>query len=103
MSSTLALSHAAARPIWSLLVAGQRVGTPDAWRLRLVADHDEAVACRPGQWLMLTLPGERRCVGRVEGFDADELRLELVLSDCAAARWAAAAEIGDPVCAELVG
>jgi len=103
MSSTLAVSDTYARPKWSLLVAGRRLDAPDAWRLRLVADHDEAVACRPGQWLLLTLPGAQRCVGRVEGFDPQELRLDLALSDGAAARWAAGAEIGDAVCAELVG
>ncbi|HLI65001.1 MAG TPA: hypothetical protein VKU90_01435 [Caulobacteraceae bacterium] len=106
MKPTTALSEAAARPVWSLLVAGQRTGAPDAWRMRLVAEDDDPVACRPGQWLLLTLPaaaGALRCVGRVERFDAEELRLELALSDCAAARWAADAEIGEAIDAELVG
>jgi hypothetical protein len=74
--------------------------------LSLVAEENEVVACRPGQWLMLVLPAARgalRCVGRVEGFDAEELRLDLALSDRAAARWAARAEIGVAVAAELVG
>ncbi|HXQ10827.1 MAG TPA: hypothetical protein VN805_07505 [Caulobacteraceae bacterium] len=105
MVERLALSEAAARRVWSLLVAGCRVIAPNAGRLSLVADECEAFTCRPGQLLRLTLPtqsGSLSRVGRVEAFDPDELRLELALCDAAAARWAEGAAIGDPVTAELV-
>ena len=103
MVERFALLDAAARQVWSLLVAGR--GAPDGRRLRLVGDERETFTCRPGQWVKLTLPttcGVLQRVGRIEAFDADELRLELALCDIEAAQWAERAAIGDPVTAELV-
>jgi NADPH-dependent ferric siderophore reductase len=105
MIKSLARSEAAARQVWSLLVAGCRVVAPDARRLSLVGDECETFTCRPGEWLRLTLPtarGPLHRVGRVEAFDPEELRLDLALCDPAVARWAEGAAIGDPVTAELV-
>jgi len=103
MVDGLVLSKAAARQVLSLLVARPRA--PDGRRLSLVGDEHQAFSCRPGQWLRLTLPtgsGALQRVGRIEAFDPEELRLDLTLVDPAAARWAAAAAIGDPVTAELL-
>jgi hypothetical protein len=104
MNSTLVVSDGAVRPVWSLLVVGRRVAARDPGRISLVADENVAVACRPGQWLMLTgADGALLCLGRVECFDPDELRLDLALPDPVAAHWAARAQVGDAVGAELVG
>ncbi len=103
MNSTVVVSDGTVRPVWSLLVVGRRAAARDTDRISLVADEDVAVACRPGQWLMLTGPdGALLCLGRVEGFDPDELRLDVALADPVAARWAVGAQIGDAVGAELV-
>jgi hypothetical protein len=103
MIEKLALSGAAARRVWSLLVAGRRA--PDGQRLSLVGAERETFVCRPGQLLRLTVPtkdGPLHRVGRVEAFDPEELRLDLSLCDPAAARWAKGAAIGDAVTAELL-
>jgi len=101
MNETLALADAARRQVWSLLVAGRPA--PDGRRLSLVGDECEMFTCRPGQWLRLTLDGgSLQAVGRVEAFDADELRLELALCDATTVQWRQSAAIGDPVTAEPV-
>ena len=91
--------------VWSLLLAGEEPIDARRRRLRFVGDSLEGFAYPPGQRVAVSLasgPADLRLVCRVEGFDAEELRLDVILARGAAVeRWAQDASIGDPVTVEL--
>jgi NADPH-dependent ferric siderophore reductase len=87
-----------------LVVVGTRPLTPALRRGSLISDELEGFVFRPGQDVVLKLPGregQRRCP--IAGFDPEELRLDVdltVAGDPMAAGWAASACIGDQIVAE---
>jgi hypothetical protein len=99
----------AAPGAWSLLLVAARVTGGDERRISLVGDDLEGFVRQDGQRARLTLQTPSGILIRdypIDGFDADELRLDLaarVAEDPAMACWARWAEIGDTVIAEVVG
>jgi hypothetical protein len=93
----------------SLLVVDCSAPSACARRVSLVGDDLQGLVWRAGKRVALVLPAGKGVVQRVcaiEGFDAEELRLDLTLpvaGDSAADRWARAAKIGDPVTLLLIG
>jgi hypothetical protein len=108
MNQMLTKPLRAASPAWLLLVVASGEIAPEVRQVSLVGDDLEGYAHRSGQHVALYLPtteGALRRACPIAGFDAEELRLDVMLPvarDAAAALWADAARIGDPVTAELL-
>jgi hypothetical protein len=108
MTQTLNLAERRPAPAWSLLLVGREPIDALRRRVRLVGDDLEGFVHAGGQRVALTVSltgAALRRVGRIEAFDADELRLDIampVAGDPSARRWAEAARIGDPVRVELL-
>jgi len=95
------------RPSWRLTVVAARNVTPRMRRVSLIGDDLGAFSHRPGQDLVLNVPGANGEISRrhytIRSFDRDEQRLEIdfVLHGASpATRWATSAKLGDAILAE---
>jgi NADPH-dependent ferric siderophore reductase len=105
MNETLAFPAGARRRVWPLMVVGSREIAPQLRQVSLIGEDLDGFAFRPGQALVLTLPGDGESRRRytIAAFDPDELRLDVevpVAGDALAAQWTATVCIGDPILAE---
>ena len=93
---------------WSLLLVWQDKINPWLRRVGLVGDVLEGFALHAGQRIAVTFWKRGRTLhrtGQIVGFDAQELRLDIVLpvaSDPAAEFWIGSAELGDAVTVKLL-
>jgi NADPH-dependent ferric siderophore reductase len=97
----------APRPSWRLTVVASAEVTPRVRRVSLIGDDLGAFSHRPGQDLVLNLPGPHGATARrhytIRRFDRDEQRLEIdfVLHGASpATNWARNAQLGDQITAE---
>ncbi len=108
MTQMLIPAPRAAPAAWSLLLVANRQIAGDVRRISLVGEDLEGFVRQGGQRVSLVLQAPAGVLRRnylVQGFDAEELRLDLAAGgadDPAMACWARSAGIGDPVIAELV-
>jgi NADPH-dependent ferric siderophore reductase len=106
MSQPLPFSIRPPRPTWTLTVVGAEDVTPRMRRISFVGALD-AFQHRPGQDLVLNLPGPRGAAVRrhytIRRFDRAEARLEIdfvLHGSSPAPNWARAAKLGDEITAE---
>jgi hypothetical protein len=108
MTQVLTLAERRSAPAWSLLLAGREPIDGQRGRVRLVGDDLEGFVHASGACVAVTVSltgAALRRVGRIEAFDADELRLDIaipVAGDASVHRWAEAARIGESVHVELL-
>ena len=108
MAQTVAVAESSATTTWSLLLVGRERIDAARRRIRLVGDQLDGFIHAGDAEVALTIRfagAFLRRVGRIEAFDADELRLDVALpttGDPLAHSWAEASWIGEPVRVELL-
>ena len=90
----------AERAAWPLVLVASEETSPRRRRVSLIGECLAGYVYRPGQDLMVSLPGGARRRYAICGYDATELRLDIEVPADGASGWAETAEIGDPVVAE---
>src|SRR5580698_7631228 len=95
------------RPTWELTVVGARDVTPRMRRVSLIGDALTTFSHRPGQDLVLSLPGgplgPTRRHYTIRRFDRAELKLDIdfvLHGDSPATRWARGAKVGETLTAQ---
>jgi NADPH-dependent ferric siderophore reductase len=95
------------RPTWELTVVGAEDVTPRMRRVSLIGDALTTFSHRPGQDLVLSLPGGPLGPARrhytIRNFDRAELKLDIdfvLHGDSPATRWARGAKVGETITAQ---